>query len=180
MDSFDTAVQVILKNEGGYANYLQDKGGPTNYGISLRFLKSLGNFGDFNRDGYINDSDIKALDVDKAKSIYKQEFWDKGGYGRINNEILAEAVFDFAVNLGPSTAHKLIQKAINLYSAPLTLKEDGILGEKTIQAINVANPLKLMLFFRSIVIWHYIQITEKDPTQKKFINGWLKRVWGSV
>jgi len=178
--NFNSAIEKVLKHEGGFVNTRYDKGGATNYGISLNFLKSLGKLGDLNDDGRIDENDIKIIDKEEAIKIYKKEIWDKEGYGRINNEIVAEAIFDFAVNLGPVKAHKLIQKAINLHNTESILKEDGLLGNDTICAINISNPLKFMLFFRSVVIWHYIQITEKDASQKKFINGWLKRVWGGV
>lgn len=178
--NFNPAMETVFKNEGGYSNIPQDKGGATQYGISLNFLKSLGNSGDINHDGVVDERDVKAIQKDEAREIYKKEFWDKQGYGRIHNEIMAEAIFDLAVNMGGSTVNKLIQKAINLHSANPILKEDGILGEDTINILNATNPLKFMLFFRSVATWRYIQITEKDPSQKKFINGWLKRVWGGL
>lgn len=178
--NFKPAMETVFKEEGGYANVYQDKGGATDYGISLGFLKSLGSSGDLNHDGVVDERDVKTIGKDKAREIYKKEFWDKQGYGRIHNEIMAAAIFNFAVNMGCSTVNKLVQKSINLHAEKQILKEDGIFGDETIRALNASNPLKFMLFFRSFVTWRYIQITEKNPSQKKFINGWLKRVWGGL
>ena len=38
---FDHAWLYLLKNEGGFVNDKKDRGGPTKYGVSLKFLKGL-------------------------------------------------------------------------------------------------------------------------------------------
>jgi len=179
-ENFKAAIENLFRQEGGYVNDPQDKGGATKYGISLNFLKSLGKRGDINNDNVVNENDIKIIDKNTAIEIYKKEFWDKYGFHRINNEIIAETLFDFSVNMGSKSAIKLIQKALNLHDSKQLSKENGVLDDQTIFLINISNPLKLMLFFRAVVSWHYIQITEKDSSQKKFIYGWLKRVWSGV
>lgn len=178
--NFDSAVQDILRHEGGYSDQPNDKGGATKYGISLRYLKSLGSNGDINNDGSIDDNDIKVIDINKATAFYRRGFWDKYGYDRINNASVAEKIFDLSVNMGPETAHKLIQKAVNLGRLSNTLKEDGILGQKTIDAVNSLNADRLLLRLNGVAISRYIDIAERDPTQKIFIDGWLKRAWGGV
>lgn len=173
--NFSYAVQDTLKHEGGYTNNIHDKGGVTNFGISLRYLQSLGKVGDYNSDGLINDNDIKLIDKKRAVALYKDGFWDKYGYGRINNEALAEKMFDLSVNMGPVNAHKLLQKAINLMRFENLILEDGIFGQQTINAINISNPKNLLLCLKGVSAWYYIQIVDKNPSQKVFIKGWLKR-----
>lgn len=172
---FKDAINLILKHEGGYANNPHDKGGATKYGISLRYLQSLGSRGDLNNDNVVDVDDIKILDVNKAISLYKSGFWDKYGYNRINNAVLAERILDISINMGPKTAHKLVQKAVNLGRITNTIKQDGILGAKTINAINGSDTNRLLLRINALAISRYLDIVEKDPTQKVFIDGWLKR-----
>ena len=42
MSLFDKCLKIVLIHEGGYSDDPDDPGGTTNYGISLRFLKSVG------------------------------------------------------------------------------------------------------------------------------------------
>jgi len=44
MSTFETAWPTILRHEGGYCNNANDLGGPTKYGLSLRWLKAQGYF----------------------------------------------------------------------------------------------------------------------------------------
>lgn len=175
--NFDIVAEFLLKNEGGYSNHVQDKGGATNYGISLPYLRTLGALGDLNHDGLINEIDIRLIDKTKAKSFYKKGFWDKYGYERILNPSIAEKVFDFAVNMGPKNAHRLLQKALNLSRFSNTLEEDGFLGPQTIEAVNRSNAKTLLLRLSGVAACYYIQIVEEQPSQKVFINGWLKRAF---
>lgn len=41
MSDFDTAVNYVLRNERGLNESKNDRGGITNFGISLRFLKTV-------------------------------------------------------------------------------------------------------------------------------------------
>lgn len=77
MASFNKPHAFTAKWEGGYCNDPDDPGGATNYGISLRWLKSLGlNQGDIDRDGDIDASDIRALSKEQAAALFKEKFWD--------------------------------------------------------------------------------------------------------
>ena len=74
MSNFESAVEKVLKHEGGYVDHANDPGGATNYGISLRFVKqSTGIDLDVDGDGDIDADDIKAMTPEQAKEIYKTE-----------------------------------------------------------------------------------------------------------
>lgn len=62
--NFDKAIEFILRREGGYVNHPDDPGGETNFGISRRAHPDI---------------DIKNLNRDGAKEIYKKDYWDKAG-----------------------------------------------------------------------------------------------------
>ena len=66
MGCFSKAITVILKHEGGFSNHSSDPGGATNYGISLRWLKSEGLYGDLDDDG---DVDIDDINTERSGGI---------------------------------------------------------------------------------------------------------------
>jgi lysozyme family protein len=174
MSNFDTAIITVLKHEGGYVNDPQDPGGATNFGISLKYLHSLGDLWshfDFDFDGDVDAEDIKKMTKEEAIEIYRQYWWDKNQYERILNQQIATKVFDLAVNMGSVQAHKCMQRAIRSVSGDL-LVEDGILGSKSIQALNTANPNELLAAYRSEVAGFY-----RSLNKPKYINGWLNRAY---
>jgi lysozyme family protein len=58
---FNKAFEDVLGLEGGYVNNPHDPGGETKWGISKkRYPKE----------------DIKNLSVERAKALYKRDYWD--------------------------------------------------------------------------------------------------------
>ncbi len=189
MADFNKAMAYILPIEGGFVNDPSDPGGATKYGISLRFLKSVGEFegfnGDKDKDGDIDVDDILLLSTSDASLIYKKEFWNLFRYDQINDDNIANKVMDFSINIGPHHAHKIIQRALNLLPPkPGTTKEylqvDGNLGPRTMAAINNARPDRLMLTIQAVLAVYYVNITESNHVFEKYICGWIsKKVLGN-
>lgn len=155
---FLDAVNVVLKDEGGYVFDKNDSGGETNYGISKRSYPNV---------------DIKKLTRDQAIDIYYKDFWCKGPYELLADAALASKVFNTSVNTGQNRAIKLLQQAANDQGAHLTI--DGLAGPKTIAAINAMYGPAVLASYREVQESFYLAIIAKDPTQAKFKNGWLKR-----
>lgn len=172
---FDYAVNIILKHEGRFTNDKDDPGGATDYGISLRFLKSYGI--DINDDGQINLEDIQDLDRDKACDIYRKYWWDMYGYNDIGHLLIATKIFDMAVNMGAHQAHKLTQRATNCLG--YTLKVDGILGVKSKGEINEVcrngRYEDLMCELIEEQISFYEDLVDAKPVLKKYLSGWKNR-----
>lgn len=142
---------MILKNEGGYVNDPNDPGGETNFGICKRSYPNV---------------DIKNLTKDGAKAIYKKDYWDKVNGDQINDQNLATSVFDFAVNAGVGTAIKQVQKMLNVTA-------DGVLGPKTMAALNASSGLSKS--FAKSRVRYYIDIVKSKPTQIEFLTSWMNR-----
>ncbi len=172
---YDAACNVVLEHEGLFTNNPADPGGATNYGISLRFLKSYGI--DINDDGQINLMDIKSLTKEEAKAIYKKYWWDKFHYEAINSFYIATKIFDMAVNMGASQAHKLVQRACSFVGH--NLKVDGILGAKSLGAINEIclhnREEDLRYEIQEEQKWFYEHLVDDHPKLKVFLKGWLNR-----
>jgi lysozyme family protein len=180
MSYFDKAILTVLKHEGGYVDDPADPGGATNYGVSIRYLKDHGDLdgdglldGDIDMDGDVDADDIRAMDVEDAKRIYKLGFWDKNKIDNLNDYIIAERYFDMVVNMGPRQAGKIIQRACNYFGKGLVV--DGIAGPATFGAANSLDPEKLLREIRFNHAKFYLDLVEKRPTLGKFINGWLRR-----
>jgi len=89
MSSFDIAIQLVLKHEGGFTPGLpNDPGGDTNFGISKRVYPDL---------------DIEHLTKEAAIEIYHRDYW-KPYMEQEPIQELANAALDTAVNQGPNTA----------------------------------------------------------------------------
>jgi lysozyme family protein len=137
MSNFDQAHIFTAKWEGGFVNNPKDPGGATNYGVSLRWLKSEGLDFDFvlpfkvdhNNDGVIDILDIKALTASQAATLFQIAFWN-----RLNLASLPPATaivtYDAAVNVGRGQAAKFLQQACNTFVGD-QLVVDGGIGPKT-------------------------------------------------
>ena len=77
MGCFEKAHAFVARMEGGFVDDPADPGGTTNYGVSLRFLKSQGlEAGDIDGDGDIDADDIRALTPERAAGVLRRAFWD--------------------------------------------------------------------------------------------------------
>lgn len=188
---FEEAFEDLLGIEGGFVDDPVDRGGTTKYGISLRFLKSEGQidedmdgFADFDldMDGDIDGADVRLLTVGDAKSLYKRSFWEELRCEDFP-EPIGEMLFDQGVNGGNHAAKKLLQQAINAVLGnhryrTIALKIDGAIGEKT-EALFASmwerHPDELVREYRKAVKDRYHAIVRRNPSQAKFLKGWLNR-----
>ncbi|MBN2060718.1 MAG: hypothetical protein JW882_09920 [Deltaproteobacteria bacterium] len=153
-EKFLKAVEKVLEHEGGYINDPDDPGGETNFGISKRSYP---------------DMDIKNLTRDQAIQIYRKDWWEKYGYGKIEDPEIAAKVFDLAVNMGPGKAHIHLQFAVMRSSH--IIKLDGIMGPETIGAVNRhPDPALLLAELKLRAIRYYA-----DLNQPKYLKGWIYR-----
>lgn len=148
----------IIKIEGELSNDKNDKGGLTKYGISQRSYPHL---------------DIVNLTLEQALNIYENDYWDKNNLNHITSQLVANQLFLLIINTGAETAIKIIQKAVTRRG--MKLKIDGVIGNITLQAINMCNPFSLSESMRVAECEYYLAITDRDKTQIKFFRGWIRR-----
>jgi lysozyme family protein len=169
------ALAFVRKHEGdAYEDDPDDPGGATKYGISLRFLKGLGPVGDLDHDGDIDADDIRGLTWDEASAIYQREFWERNEYGRLPDSV-AIKVFDMAVNMGPSQAHKILQRGLR--ACGWQTKEDGVLGPETRRFANSSNPDSLRIALKCEQAGFYRTLARTMPGAGKFLTGWEHRAY---
>lgn len=187
---FGVAFGELLRTEGGFVDDPADRGGTTKYGISLRFLKAEGAFDedrdgvadfDLDFDGDIDGADIRKLTVGDAQFLYLKCFWRALGCEALPKPI-GEMLFDQGVNGGNHAAKVMLQRAVNVCLASdgqALIGVDGAIGPETERAIETIDreiglPL-LVLAYRDQVRQRYRAIVRRNPSQEKFLKGWLAR-----
>lgn len=180
--SFDEALKVVLEHEGGWTDDPRDPGGATNFGVSLRLLRSLGDLdgddyqdGDLDRDGDVDADDVRAMTRDQAAAVYRGQWWDRYGYWRLAEQATATKVFDLAVNMGPRQAHLIAQRACRALSHAIT--EDGVLGPQTLGALNGVRDFQALPPLRSEASGFYRALVAKRAELGPFLRGWLTRAY---
>lgn len=149
----------MLSYEGGYTNDPADPGGETNFGISKKSYPDL---------------DIKNLSREQAIEIYYRDFWQKYRYCELQDEDIASKVFDLSVNMGPGIAHAHLQFAV-MFSSMMTLRVDGIIGPKTIKAVNTHPVPTLLLAKLKLRAVKYYADLGLDTGKVKYLRGWIYR-----
>ena len=148
MSNFDRAVSFVFAQEGGYVNDPHDAGGETRYGISKRRYPA---------------EDIKNLTIDRARELYRRDYWDKNRCGDLPGH-MALAVFDAAVNGGAP---------IRWLQMALGASIDGAIGPKTIAAAHACkdNPRAV----RDMLASRMMYLTAL-PGWSRYGLGWTRRV----
>ena len=146
----------LMKYEGWakIVNDPDDAGGLTKYGISKRAYPH---------------EDIMNLTEARAKELYWNDYYTKLKIPEIVNDRLAWQVFDFGVNAGVNRSARTLQNILELIP-------DGVIGSKTINAINLfQDEYPLYIHFISKRLMYYLMLTERNPTYIKFLKGWIFR-----
>jgi lysozyme family protein len=157
----DRLIDDLIAREGGFSDHAADRGGPTNYGITSR---TLGRWRRLGRPA--RREEVQSLTEDEARAIYQQEY--VGPFTAVPFDELRAQLIDIGVNTGVTTAIRLLQLVLGV---PV----DGILGERTRQAIAV---LPWRLTNNALIaarVQHYAAIAEADASQRIFLRGWINR-----
>lgn len=167
MANVEKLAPLILKWEGGFVNDPDDLGGATNMGVTIGAWKSCGY--DKDGDGDIDVDDLHLLTrEDVINRVLKPHYWDRWKADLIQNQPLANILVDW---VWASGAH-----GIKIPQRLLGVTVDGIVGPKTIAAVNSRNPRELFDLIK-IARFDFIEdICRKRPANNKFRRGWLNRI----
>jgi len=157
LSNWPASLALILKSEGGFVNHPRDPGGMTNLGVTRNVWKEWVKH-------EVGEAEMRALTPELVAPLYKANYWDACKCSDLPRGV-DYAVFDSAVNMGPSRAAKLLQAA-------LEVKADGIIGRATIAAATAADPVELLEAFSLGKEAFYQSL----PTFATFGKGWLNRV----
>jgi lysozyme family protein len=147
--TFDEAFERLIGHEGGYVNHPTDPGGETKFGISKRSYPG---------------EDIAGMTLERAKAIYLRDYWGPAGCDAVPDGVKFD-LFDMAVNSGIQRAVLTLQRAVGEV-------EDGILGPRTLQAVQSMPAARLRARFNAVRLRFITDL----PTWPAFGKGWVRRI----
>ena len=145
--------------EGGVSNHPNDKGGLTKWGVTQATYQSV-----FGKTKTVVDMTEKEWDY-----IFRKLFWDVWQADKINDQSIANLLVDWVWGSG-TTGIKLAQGVLGVV-------QDGIVGPKTLAAVNGqdASTLFAKLWKRRK---EHFEACARKPGQSVFLRGWLSRLSG--
>ena len=182
--TFNDAFNYTMKYEGGYSFDKDDKGAETYKGISRHFHPDWVGWNmidDLKKEYPL--SFIPHLENDAELQSAVRQFYYYSYWLALNCEqlpkIIAKELFDTAVNMGKTSAVKILQKSLNLLNRNGylfdDLEVDGDIGPKTIAAVYKVNPHRLLKVMNGFQFMRYAQIMKDHPVYEKFV-GWFNRI----
>lgn len=174
MADFKPAFAFVLQHEdpSGSGVVTEDAGGRTRFGIASKFHPEL-------TEEFFTGPAEEALA--EAQRIEEQEYWEAMRLAELGNQNVANKLFDMGVNMGVRQASIYGQRAANLMLGRLAsgpeqrLTEDGVIGAKTLAAINSCDPRELYQALCELSEAHYRHVAAVNPAQAVNLKGWLKR-----
>lgn len=158
------AISKTLEHEGGWSNHKADKGGKTNYGITLATLQSF--------EPHATEATLRNMTKEDAVRFYEKYFFYGMGVDKFPDKV-QDKIFDMNVNHGLRNSIRIVQRA--LAALGFKIEVDGIPGPKTVEMAKKANPDQLRAELVHQRLNFYRRIIEKHPDQRIFWKGWEKR-----
>ena len=150
-------IVMILEGGGKYHDVPGDPGGPTNYGISLRFLKSI--------EPSATSQTIRKMTFERAADLYEKHFFQPSGANRLAFP-LAGIVLDQAINQGVGAARRDLRRIFNLGDTTNKFTETEL------QYIIGQNPK----VYATRLLHRRLERYKAIRTWPKFGRGWTNRL----
>lgn len=159
MATFEKAFQETMDNEGGFILH-KNSGESTNTYAGI-YRKAHPTWKGWS---YFDKGEVPPTEL--VRKFYKGKFWDRIKGDEIKNQVVAENIYDFYVNVG-TPAIKLAQKTSG--AVP-----DGQFGIKTLKSINdMGEDFVIPYVFGRIS--YYGALISKKHKYAVFAKGWIDR-----
>lgn len=187
MAKVEVFLPFILKWEGGFVKDPADAGGATNKGVTIATWQRCGY--DKDGDGKIDIADLKLITNDDVMTkVLKPYYWDRWQADKIKSQKIANILVDWVWGSGVY--------GIKIPQRLLGVKQDGVVGGKTLAALNAADPDSLfeqiynarLKYFDDIVaasVARYearigrksTEVERLRHTNQRFVKGWRNRLY---
>lgn len=155
--NFKQSLKYVLAHEGGYVDHPKDPGGATNKGVTIatfrRYVKKNG-----------TKADLKRITDAQVEKVYRKHYWDAVKGDDLPSGI-DYAVFDFAVNSGPTRAAKFLQDVLGV-------PQDGKIGPVTLAVAHKKDARKVI----DSLCGNRLAWMKRLKTWGTFGRGWTARV----
>lgn len=158
---FDVVFDRVISHEGGFQKDSRDRGNWTSGVVGQGELKGT-KFG-LAAMTYPH-LDIEELTVSQAKAIYYEDWWVALKMDSYPSA-MSYQMFDASVNHGSGRAIQFVQRAVGV-------KDDGILGPKTLKAISAMNINDVLMLFIAERLQYFTEVKTWDAYGK----GWTRRM----
>jgi lysozyme family protein len=169
-------IENVMKAEQGYVNDEFDGGGETNYGITVAVARANGFAGE-----------MKTMTREFARGIYEKRYVVEPWFDRVAelSPVLGEELVDTGVNMGPAVPAMMLQRWLNGFNDSGSKYQDvfvdGRLGPVSIEALKAFLAWRgkegesvMLMALNSTQGVRYLDIAEKNPTQERFLYGWMR------
>lgn len=156
MANYEKLAPKVLKWEGGWAGNIDGKT-CTNSGVTLETYQSF-----FGKKKTCDD--LRKMTEDEWKKIFKEGYWDRWNGDSIKDQSIANILVDWLWHSG-TWGIKHPQRVLGV-------KDDGIVGPKTLAAIN-EHPYPKLLFAQ---LWQKREAYLRGLNKPQFIRGWMNRL----
>lgn len=173
--AFDKIIDGVLAVEKGYVDHPNDRGGPTNFGITQGVARDNGYTGD-----------MRSMPVSFARQVYLQRYITAPRFDKVAeiDLIIGEELIDTGVNMGPARAAEFFQRLLNAFNADQRLGSDlfvdGRIGPQSLDMFRRflawrGRPGSVAMFraLNSLQGSRYLDITEGNKSQRAFFFGWI-------
>lgn len=161
MADFMIYAPLLHSLEKGISNSPYDRGGFTVDGVTLTTFRRF-----YGQDK--TETDLRNMTRPQWRHIMKTGYWDVCKADSIEDQRLAEIIVDWCVNSGTARIRNV--------QTILGVRPDGAVGPITLGAINGADRDELYRRIMAARVAWYHQRVRIDPTQKRFLTGWLNRL----
>lgn len=113
-------------------------------------------------------AELKNISYETWLELFKAEYWNRWQADKITNQAVAEILVDWVWASG--------RYGITRPQRLLGVTADGIVGQKTLAALNSRSPLPLWAAIRKDRLAFIEQIVKTRPLNAKFKKGWINRI----
>lgn len=160
-ESLENAYKRATKK--GFVNDPDDTGGATMAGVTIGTYRSYCRYKGWRTPSV---QDLKNMPYKLWRDIVYTMYWNKWKGDTIDDQRTANMVVDWVWHSGAATIKKV--------QALLGVTQDGIVGPKTIAALNSAQDINTKIY--SARKAYFEAIIRKNPSQKKWLKGWMNRL----
>jgi lysozyme family protein len=174
--NYERFIDDVLRKEKGFVDHPDDRGGPTNWGITQVRARAEG------YDGLMED-----MPEAFARLIYRKRYITEPQFDKVAliSESIANELIDTGVNMGPARPAEALQRLLNIFNQKGTryrdVFPDGRIGPVTLEALRKyvrfrgAEGERVMVkALNCLQGAKYLEFSENDEDQESFSYGWFR------